>query len=68
MEANRLADVRGDFVQGIAFGDHGKIQTLRHIFLLASKNAYLDGPAFHNASLLSFFVRREPTKSHPGCR
>src|SRR5260370_36091422 len=49
MKTDRLADVRGNFVEGIALGDDRKIQTLGDIFLLAPKNAHQDRLAFHLA-------------------
>ena len=52
MQPDRFTNIRGDFVERVAFGHHGEIQTLGDIFLLAAKNAHLNGPAFHTASLL----------------
>jgi hypothetical protein len=52
MQADRLANVRGYFIQGVALGHDGKIQALGDVLGFASENTNLNRPASHGTNLM----------------
>jgi hypothetical protein len=54
VQRDRLADIGRELIERRGFGDHGQIETLRDVLIVAAKGSHLNG-SLHSESLASSF-------------